>query len=295
VRRKLACPLLAILIGAAGSELFLVSAADTEPDPAASGVAIEALRAGLASRKASLVELAQSRHAQVPLTKADAARARRLLWQAHSVQIAKDRVQEIRDGVLKDGTLEMRLFIRRFGTQPSAGRSLWISLHGGGGALRAVNDQQWENQKHLYALTEGLYVAPRAPTDTWNLWHERHIDHMFGRLGASGVVARRSLACNPDSWRRSWVEVDADQLRRGCLAPHPLLVGGERLPLGHDGRRAATAGPINDLAVGAPGWQTPSPGVKWPSCFRLTINVEPFLASPSGMATAGALITLVMA
>jgi hypothetical protein len=89
------------------------------------------------------------------------------------------------------------------------------------------------------------------------------------------------------------VEVDADQLRRGCLAPHPLLVGDERLLLAHDGHQAATAGPINDLAVGAPGWQTPSPGAKWPSCFRLTINVEPFLASPSGMATAGALITLV--
>ncbi len=25
-------------------------------------------------------------------------------------------------------------------------------------------------------------MAPRAPTDTWNLWHERHIDRMFGRL-----------------------------------------------------------------------------------------------------------------
>src|SRR5262249_58632623 len=34
----------------------------------------------------------------------------------------------------------------------------------------------------LYKLSEGIYVAPRAPTNTWNLWHEGHIDRLFGRL-----------------------------------------------------------------------------------------------------------------
>jgi hypothetical protein len=45
-----------------------------------------------------------------------------------------------------------------------------------------VNDQQWENQKKLYTPEEGIYLAPRAPTNTWNLWHEAHIDRLFGRL-----------------------------------------------------------------------------------------------------------------
>ena len=44
---------------------------------------------------------------------------------------------------------------------------------------RRVNDQQWENQKKLYTLDEGIYLAPRAPTNTWNLWHEAHIDRLF--------------------------------------------------------------------------------------------------------------------
>jgi hypothetical protein len=45
-----------------------------------------------------------------------------------------------------------------------------------------VNDKQWNNQKTLYTVDEGIYLAPRAPTNTWNLWHEAHIDRMFARL-----------------------------------------------------------------------------------------------------------------
>jgi hypothetical protein len=51
-----------------------------------------------------------------------------------------------------------------------------------------VDDGQWENQKRLYKLDEGLYVAPRAPTNTWNLWHEAHIDRLFARLIEDFVV-----------------------------------------------------------------------------------------------------------
>lgn len=55
-------------------------------------------------------------------------------------------------------------------------------MHGGGGAPPKVNDSQWNNQIQLYVPKEGWYVAPRAPTDTWNLWHEGHIDELFGRM-----------------------------------------------------------------------------------------------------------------
>ena len=55
-------------------------------------------------------------------------------------------------------------------------------MHGGGGAPARVNDQQWRNQIKLYTLEEGIYIAPRAPTDTWNLWHQGHIDDLFDRL-----------------------------------------------------------------------------------------------------------------
>jgi hypothetical protein len=58
-----------------------------------------------------------------------------------------------------------------------------------------VNDQQWRNQAGLYQPAEGIYVAPRAPTDTWNLWHEAHIDALFDRLIENHVALR---GVNPD-------------------------------------------------------------------------------------------------
>ena len=64
----------------------------------------------------------------------------------------------------------------------------YISLHGGGGAPPHVNDRQWENQKRLYRIDEGVYLAPRAPTNTWNLWHQEHIDGLLSRLIENLIV-----------------------------------------------------------------------------------------------------------
>jgi len=93
-----------------------------------------------------------------------------------------------------DGTT-LRILERTFGDAPEGGHSLWISMHGGGGAPAEVNDRQWRNQIRLYELEEGIYVAPRAPSDTWNLWHRGHIDPLFAALIESYVVAR---GVNPD-------------------------------------------------------------------------------------------------
>ena len=90
--------------------------------------------------------------------------------------------------VLGDKT--MRWKEESFGREPKGGHSLWISMHGGGNAPASLNDQQWNNQAGLYQPDEGIYVAPRAPTDTWNLWHEAHIDPMFQRLIEDFVALR---------------------------------------------------------------------------------------------------------
>ena len=152
------------------------------PDVTKSAAALKELKAALGAKPAALADLADKGFAKVPLTKADAATARELLWKAHVAIIKKERAAEVKDLVIKDGKLEMPFFTKTFGEKPKGGRSLWISLHGGGGAPKEVNDRQWENQKKLYTVEEGIYLAPRAPTNTWNLWHEGHIDRMFGRL-----------------------------------------------------------------------------------------------------------------
>ncbi len=151
------------------------------PDAGKSAEAVKALHASL-EKSPSLPGLGEKDFAKVPLTKTDAATAREAIWKAHAAAIRKEREKEIKDRLLVDGTLEMPFFYKTFGTKPASGRSLWISMHGGGGAPKNVNDSQYENQKKLYQVEEGIYLAPRAPTNTWNLWHEGHIDRMFGRL-----------------------------------------------------------------------------------------------------------------
>ncbi|MCA9254215.1 MAG: dienelactone hydrolase family protein [Phycisphaerales bacterium] len=110
-------------------------------------------------------------------------------------KIATERKSELDNAAIEYKTRSLRLLEKTFGDAPAEGRSLWISLHGGGGAPAEVNDQQWQNQIRLYEPAEGIYVAPRAPTDTWNLWHQAHIDAMLNQLIVE-MVARRGV--NPN-------------------------------------------------------------------------------------------------
>ncbi len=164
------------------------------PETAKSTAALESLKAALAANP-PLADVATKAFASTPLSKADAAAAREMLWKAHVASIKKDRGGEVKDKLIKDGKLEMPYAFKSFGKKPAGGRSLWISMHGGGGAPKEVNDQQWNNQKGLYQPEEGLYLAPRAPTNTWNLWHEGHIDRLFARLIEDFIVLED---VNPD-------------------------------------------------------------------------------------------------
>ncbi len=152
--------------------------------------AVEDLEAAIA-KGVSEEELLKQDFTRATLTKEQAAKVRDVAWQQHVARITKEREAEIKDGVLKLGKLEMPFTLTQFGTQPKEGWSLWISMHGGGGAPKEVNDQQYENQKRLYKLDEGLYLVPRAPTNSWNLWHEGHIDEMFERLIQDLIVLKQ--------------------------------------------------------------------------------------------------------
>ncbi|MFM8933641.1 MAG: alpha/beta hydrolase [Gemmataceae bacterium] len=164
-------------------------------DAKASSGAVEELAKALKGEDGNTAKIAGQPFAAVPLSKEDAARARALLWDAHVAALRKDRSGELEKKELKEGTLVMPFFTKTFGEKPAAGRSLWISLHGGGGAPARVNDSQYENQKKLYQPAEGIYLAPRAPTNTWNLWHEGHMDRFFARL-VEDFVAMEGV--NPD-------------------------------------------------------------------------------------------------
>ncbi len=140
-----------------------------------------------------LALLPEERHLSIPegaLSRKDAREARFLIWQTLRKELAKERKAEMESKVVKAAGKEMKILERTFGKAPEGERSLWISMHGGGGAPARVNDQQWHNQIRLYAPKEGIVVAPRAPTNTWNLWHQGHIDDLFDRLIANFVISR---------------------------------------------------------------------------------------------------------
>ena len=92
-------------------------------------------------------------------------------------------------------SLRMKFDYRILGNMPSDGRSLYISLHGGGKTPARVNDQQWENQKGLYTPEEGVYIAPRAPWDDWNMWFKPGIDALYDELIHLAVAMEN---VNPD-------------------------------------------------------------------------------------------------
>lgn len=161
--------------------------------PAPRGAPANSGRSILARLDAHLAEfgihgLATADFAEVALDANEASAARERLWTRHVAEVREGRKAEFDARAITVDGVTMKFWYRTFGEKPKNGRSLWISMHGGGGAPAEINDKQWQNQKRLYELEEGVYVAPRAPTDTWNLWHQGHIDSLFARLIADMVV-----------------------------------------------------------------------------------------------------------
>jgi hypothetical protein len=172
------------LLVAVGVVAARVAAADA-PD---SQRALQDLRAWLRVPRGERGAVGTERFATVGLTRKDAGTAADLLWNDRLEGLRESRRAEVEARTIEQSGKKLRWEVVRFGPAdavPQGGRSLFISMHGGGGAPARVNDSQWTNQVRLargYAPKEGIYVAPRGPTDTWNLWHEAHIDGMFARL-----------------------------------------------------------------------------------------------------------------
>jgi len=116
-------------------------------------------------------------------------------WNATRETLRKERAAEMEKKTIVIGDKTMHFLQREIGEVPEGGRPLVISLHGGGSTAARVNDGQWQNQIRLYDPEGSLYIAPRAPTNTWNLWHEAHIDGLFDRL-IENCVAIHGI--NPD-------------------------------------------------------------------------------------------------
>lgn len=163
----------------------------TMGEHAGSGDALEALRAWLALPHGNRSPLTDEPFAAVALTRGDAQIAAELLWSDRAAFIASSRQAEVEAKAIELDGFVLRYETVLLGAAPANGRSLFISMHGGGSAPSETNDEQWRNQVALaegYMPEDAVWVAPRAPTDDWNMWFQDHIDPMFDRLITDMIV-----------------------------------------------------------------------------------------------------------
>ena len=140
--------------------------------------------------KYRLADLSRQRFAQTALSARDC--------EALAPYLVEAWKQEVYDRLSKDGELSricrgnlmMAFDGNEFGEVPLEGHSLYLSLHGGGSAPKEVNDGQWRNQVGLYQPQEGIYLAPRAPWDDWNMWFKPGLDELLEDLIQWMVVTR---------------------------------------------------------------------------------------------------------
>ena len=92
------------------------------------------------------------------------------------------RSKEMTDQVITINNRQIKFDLQFFGKKLKDGWSLFISLHGGGGTTEEKNNTYWNRHKTLYELENGILFTPRSPTNTWNMWHQSHVDTFFNRI-----------------------------------------------------------------------------------------------------------------
>jgi len=116
------------------------------------------------------------------LSRSEANKQKEKLFNEYRSSILFKRLNEMEDYLIRINDKEMKFALKFFGAKPKTGWSLYFSLHGGGSVADSVNESQWNRHKTLYPLKEGILLVPRSPTNTWDMWHQDHIDIFFNRL-----------------------------------------------------------------------------------------------------------------
>ncbi|MBN2529595.1 MAG: alpha/beta hydrolase [Deltaproteobacteria bacterium] len=167
---------------------------DTDSDAdgdSASADAVAELKTWLETNRGDRSPIESESFAKVGLTAADADIVEALLWEDLAAWIESSRKDEVDGKAISMDGATLRYEKVYLGDAPAGGRSLIISMHGGGNTTADQNDQQWQNQIALaqnYAPEDALWIAPRAPSNEWNMWFTDNIDPMFDRLITNMVV-----------------------------------------------------------------------------------------------------------
>ncbi|HEX4263516.1 MAG TPA: sugar-binding protein [Verrucomicrobiae bacterium] len=114
-----------------------------------------------------------------------------LAWTDVQQSRATDSTEELSAKKIVIGEHSMKWLERNFGNAPDGKHSLWITMHGGGQGTEEENDLNWKGYYGRYEFPPGsINVAPRAPANTWNMWHVPWVDDLFDRMIADYVLQR---------------------------------------------------------------------------------------------------------
>ena len=121
------------------------------------------------------------------LLKENESAVRRVAWEAFRDAPIHDRLKEDFDA--RQVRFEEHLSpytVKAVGRRPPGGWALFIAMHGGGGVPKEVNDRQWKQMQTYYRdHPEGggyLYLALRAPNDTWNGFYDIYVYPLIDNL-----------------------------------------------------------------------------------------------------------------
>ncbi|MBQ5626816.1 MAG: alpha/beta hydrolase [Bacteroidaceae bacterium] len=153
--------------------------------PSSSNAQIQEFKNWVANPKG---ELTQQKFANKALSKADCDEAAFIIDSLWLKESAKELGRQWERLTIANDSIKLACACRVFGMTPKDGRSLYISMHGGGECPKEVNDEQWMNQIYLYEPFEGVYVAPRAPWNTSDLWHRKGLDELLEDVIRACVV-----------------------------------------------------------------------------------------------------------
>jgi len=160
--------------------ILALSVAGCRPGAPDGSKQVQLLKSWLEEESASGSSLDVQPFAHKELSKEDAIEAAALIHDHLNQKLKVEYSDQWNEGTLALGNKELKFQYKKFGEKPAGGWSLYISMHGGGGTTQEMNDRQWQNQLGLYRPKEGIYMAPRAPDNSWNMWHQYHVDSLFG-------------------------------------------------------------------------------------------------------------------
>jgi transglutaminase-like putative cysteine protease/predicted esterase len=126
-----------------------------------------------------------------PFSRDEAQRLISLAWEDVRQTKSESATAELSAKKIVFGDKSLKWMERTFGEESDGKHSLWITMHGGGQGTEQENDRNWRGYYGRYEFPPGsINVAPRAPANTWDMWHVKWTDDLFDRLIADFVMRR---------------------------------------------------------------------------------------------------------